>query len=370
MKTILILLFKLNLKFIYFLLKLLPVKKDKIVLLSRQSNSVSIDFFMIKQELLKRYSGYEIVILNKKIDKSFKSIISYYFHIYKQMYHIATTNICIIDTYIIPISILKHKKSLQIYQIWHAMGTVKKFGYQTLDKPCGKDKKISLLMNMHKNYTNIICGSEAIRKSLAEAFNYEVEKVIPNDLPRIDYLLKEKENIRKKIYKVYPKLRKKKNILYVPTFRTYKNDRVNDLINSIDLSKYNLIIKSHPVEKFDVPNIENLKYDSFSALQMLSVADFVITDYSTISVESTVLNIPLYFYIFDYDRYKVENGLNIDIKKEMPNVCFEDAKNLVNFINNVGYDYKVLKKFKNKYLYKGDGNGTKRLVDFIINNKK
>lgn len=369
MKVLLITLFKFNLKFVYFFLKLFPVNNKKIILLSRQFNEPSIDFEYIKEEFLKRDSNFKVVVLTKKMEKGLKGLLKYYLHLYKQMYHLATTKICIVDTYIIPVSVLKHKKSLKIYQIWHAMGTVKKFGYQTLDKTGGKDKKLSLLMNMHKGYTNIICGSDAIKQSLSKAFNYEEDKIISNDLPRIDYLIKEKQKLKKQIYNTYPKLKNKKNILYVPTFRTYKNTKVMELVKNIDHTKYNFILKTHPVEEIDLPNKEKYEYDKFTSLQLLTIADYVITDYSTISVESTVLNIPLYFYTYDYDKYIEENGLNIDIKEEFPNSVFSQAKDLVMSIENNNYDFKSLKNFKNKYIFSGKGNGTQKMVDFILKNR-
>ena len=41
------------------------------------------------------------------------------------MYHLATSRACIVDTYIIPVSILKHRDELIIIQIWHALGAIK-----------------------------------------------------------------------------------------------------------------------------------------------------------------------------------------------------------------------------------------------------
>ena len=114
MKILLITLFKFNLKFVYFFLKLFPVNNKKIILLSRQSNEPSVDFEYIRREFLKRDSNFKIICLTKRIDKGIKGLVGYYLHLYKQMYHLATSNICIIDTYIIPVSVLKHKKELRL----------------------------------------------------------------------------------------------------------------------------------------------------------------------------------------------------------------------------------------------------------------
>ena len=67
-------LFKFNLRVVYFILKLFPIKKNKIVFISRQSNNPSFDFLMLKNELLKINSSFEIVIITKKIEKGLKII--------------------------------------------------------------------------------------------------------------------------------------------------------------------------------------------------------------------------------------------------------------------------------------------------------
>ena len=117
--TIFIYLLKLNLKLVYFFLKLLPTDKSKIVFMSRQSNNVSIDFKMIAEKLVEK--KYKVVIISKKIDSGMINYLKYYFNLYKQMYHIATSKVCIIDSYCIPVCILKHKKSLVVIHFWHAM---------------------------------------------------------------------------------------------------------------------------------------------------------------------------------------------------------------------------------------------------------
>ena len=124
---------KVVLDFIYFFIKLFPMQKNKVLMLSRQSNEIYIDFELLKNEIEKN-KNIKVKVLCKKIPKDFLGKIQYCFYTIKCMYHIATSKVCIVDGYVIPISILKHKKSLIIVQIWHAMGAIKKFGRQVLDK--------------------------------------------------------------------------------------------------------------------------------------------------------------------------------------------------------------------------------------------
>lgn len=372
MKIILKLL-KAFLNFIYFFLKLFKTK-NKIVFLSRQSNEPSLDYKMIIDEIKKRDNDIEIIILCRKINNIKKELISYGLYTIKTMYHIATSKVCITDDYSLPVSVLKHKKDLKILQTWHSLAAIKQFGYQTIGKNSGRSKIISEELCMHKNYDCIISGSKYMTKYFSKAFNYP-EKTFNNcGLPRIDYLIKNKDKLKEKILKSYPSLSKKKNILYVPTFRTTFDDKTEDLINSINFKKYNLIIKSHDLQsmKFDEKNV--FTCNDYQSLDLLSVADYVISDYSAIAVEAAVLDLKTFYYVFDYEKYSLNNGLNVDLFKEMPGYVFKNAKDLINKLEKDDYNTKLLKKYKDKYITNQKGNSTEKITDIIMkwmeNNEK
>jgi len=367
---ILIRLFKWHLQIIYFFLKLLKTNNKKILLMSRQYNIKSLDFTLIEKDIHNRYPEYKVIVLTKKLNK--KHFLKYYFHLYKQMYHLATSKVCIVDTYIIPVSILKHKKNIIIIQMCHGIGNIKKFGYQTLKKESGKNEKLSKLMNMHRNYDYLISTSKETSKFYAEAFDMDITKMLNFGTPRIDYLLKieqRKENILKK----YPDIKEKPVILYVATFRTYKDNYLKHFIKSAHLDKYNVIIHIHPVQYKYVPDIDKdinderiYRCKDIPTMDLLSIADYVITDYSSFVFESAILEKPTYLYVNDYDKYIEKNGLNIDIFKELSGYVFKDASKLFNCIEKDKYNKKIIKKFKEKYIEVNDGTSTKKIVDFII----
>ena len=222
MKYVLIAIAKFFLNIIYFFMKLFPTK-DKIVMISRQSNMPSDDFKLIEKEI-KSHKKYEVVILCKKLvgkaEASTSELLKYSFHMLRQMYHLATSKMAILDSYCISVSILKHKKSLKVMQIWHSVGTMKKFGYDILDQDEGNSSKMAHALKMHKNYDVILCAGEGYKHDLARQFDYDEKyiKIIP--LPRLDLLADKDrvETIKNKIYTKYPELKTKKNIVYVPTF--------------------------------------------------------------------------------------------------------------------------------------------------------
>ena len=356
-------------RFIYFFIKLLPVD-NKIVMISRQSNEINIDFKLLGKELQKKY---KVVYLCKElksgINARIKDKIKYGFHTLKQMYHLSTSKVCIIDSYCPTVSILKHKKSLTVIQIWHSIGTMKKFGHAILNTAEGSKAEIAKLMHMHENYDIILAASSAYKSHLVSGFNCREEQIVIKTLPRVDLLLNKEyeKSIKSKIFKEYPELQKKENILYCPTFR--KNETkfakaIMDLINRVDDSKYNLIIKLHPLSNIKIESTKAIIDNKFSTFDMLFVADKVISDYSCIIYEAGIRNIPLYFYDFDIKEYETRRGLIINYN-ELPGYTKESAKELVKTFE-LKYDYQYLQKFIDKYVT-NKKNCTKELAKLIEN---
>ena len=341
------------LNIIYFFIKLFPTTK-KIVFISRQSNEVNLDYKLLGDELGKKY---KVVYLCKTLDGGVKSKIitkvTYFFHMFRQMYNLATSRICILDSYCPTVSILKHKKSLVIIQIWHSVGTMKLFGYTSLDKDEGSSSKLAKVMKMHKNYTYVYGSSEAYIDHLQRGFGVDRSIIKIFTLPRIDLLTSKdyEKDIREKIFNKYPQLKNKINVLYTPTFRKDESDfklYLDKLISSFDFNKYNLIVKLHPLSKIDITDDNVICDREFSSFDMLFVADKVISDYSCFIYEAGVRGLPLYFYCFDIDKYKDNRGLAIDLD-ELPGFIENDPNKLVKDLDKE-YDYKYLTKFIDKYV--------------------
>ena len=350
------------LRFIYYFMKLRKTR-NRIVFLSRQSNDISLDFKLLKKEIEKQNSDVEIKVITKKIEKKVSSVIKGFFVILKSMCYLATSKIVIIDGYNIQISTLKHKDDLKVFQIWHSLGAIKKFGLDALNTK--KDQKVAKVMCMHKGYDYINCGSDYMRPYFSKAFGY-TDNLNCLGLPRIDYLVTNYKVLKKRIYTDYPSLKSKKIILYAPTFRKDNNYKIDELINSIDLTKYNLIIKVHPSMKTSIKNKKVYTCNSYSTLKLLAVADYVITDYSGIFVESLALNKKIYLYTYDIDNYKKIPGLNIDLEKEFKSITFKDEKKLFESLCKNKYDKELLKDLKSKTIVSLKGDITYRMVKFIL----
>lgn len=361
---------KVVLNIIYAFLKLFKTQ-NKIIFLSRQSNQTPLDFKLIIDEL--KDKNYKIVVLCQRIEaeSQLKSkLFEFTINLFKSMYHLATSKVCIIDSYSLPVSILKHKKNLTVIQIWHAMGKLKQSGYQTLGKKDGRNPKMARVLNMHKNYDLVVAGAKSWNFAYCSSFNITEDKLWNIGLPRAAHIYNNYKKIRTKIYKKYPELKNKKIILYSPTFRVSKKSSTEELIKNIDYDNYILIITSHPkhILNIDNPNIYTNSKLKINIYELLTICDYFITDYSSLAVEAAAINKKTYYYLYDYEDYIKTNGLNLDPLKEFPKITFKNGKKLIENLNNNQYDIESFKQFKKKYLPKDFEQATKKLVNYIIEN--
>ena len=336
--------------------------KNKITYISRQSNNISLDFKLLSGRMKDIDANVEQVILAKKIEKGILKKLNYTFHVFAQMYHIATSKVVVVDTYIIPISVLKHKKDLKVIQIWHALGAIKQFGYQSLDKKEGSSYVVANAMRMHKNYDAITCASSITAEFYSQAFGTDINKIKIVGMPRVDDILG--SDCNEEIIAQNSHYFGKSTILYIPTFRKNKKVNIESLIKNIDHSKYNLIIKLHPLDSTEVPQEYSVKGD-FSTYDLMKFADYIITDYSATAIEASLLQKPLFLYVYDIDEYNEERGLNVVLTEELKDSTFKDISDIMNVIEKGSYNYWELEQFRNRYVETYNQNNTDNICKLI-----
>lgn len=351
----------------YFLLKLLPTS-NKIVLISRNHLTTSIDFALLRNEIKRRNPKTKVVILNHYM----RSRLSHVLDILVEMYQLATSKACIIDSYVIAVSILHHKRQLVIVQIWHALGAIKQFGYMTLNKKAGHSASLARAMHMHRNYTYITCGSQATIPIYQKAFDANPDSILPIGAPRVDYLMdkKQMQQNRQSLIGKYPQLADgRKVILYLPTFRRKHKTKVTEMLQAIDYSKYVVVFKKHRLDKTDLSPYNSHDVividNQISSLELMSTADYVITDYSAAVFEAALLNKPMFFYDYDYQRYDTECGFAVDYKHEMPGFISPDASKIMSAIAGRKFSTSKIRNFAQKWVAIRDGSCTRRIVDLV-----
>lgn len=345
--------------------------KNQITIISRQSSTTTTDIALLSDYIRTNYPDIELKVLVRFIEPAISKKIGYAFHMLTQMKAIAESKVVVLDGYCIAASVLRHKPETKIVQMWHSMAAIKKYGYQTLDKKAGHSRQTARIMCMHKNYDYVLCPSIETGHLFCQGFNCSEDKLVELALPRIDFI---KECMKpEKAAELRTELPQDREILlYAPTFRKGIGLDAKELLNSIDYDRFSLVIKPHPLYAEDLRdlinmlNLENkvLLDDTYETFEWLGACDRVITDYSAIAVESLVTGKPLYFYLYDFEEYKINVGINVDPTEEMPNATALTGFGLSEALNRE-YDFAELERFKNKYLTADTNDCTKKLGDFI-----
>ena len=372
MKLLNLMIYILNLIYIPF--KKLKIK-NRITMISRESHNVNPDFLMLKKEIEELDPTVEVVCLCKMLKNGILAKIGYMLHMVKQMYYLATSKVIVLDTYCIVASVLKKREGTKIIQIWHSSAAIKKFGYETLDKESGSSSKVAKVMNMHGNYDFAIAPSRVTGKFFARGFNLPEEKIKILGLPRLDLITDNKKmaNNGQSILDACPEINNGKiNVLYAPTFRKNKAIELDPIIDNFNFEKYNLIVKVHPLDEFHMSsNNPGVIIDQkFPTNHWFYVCQKIISDYSAIGIESTLLDREVYYYLYDLDEYDRTTGINIDFSMEsIKDYVAKDGKTLCQILDRP-YDQEKRIAFRDKYIEVYGENNTRNLAFFLLEIKK
>ncbi|MDR1272750.1 MAG: CDP-glycerol glycerophosphotransferase family protein [Clostridiales Family XIII bacterium] len=357
------------LRFVYFFIKLRRPQGDKVLLVSGLSGEPIIDISMLAGELSAKYPGIEAKVISERMGRSMSGVFAFIPGMLLQMREIAGAKVVVLDRSNIAANALRHREGTKIVQIWHAPDAIKKFGYQVTDMKGGLDGRVAEVMCVHKNYDYILCPSKAVEKAYCEAFGAGPEKMLPGrryGMPRIDRITEIsrkgdelRHELRESILREHPDMAEGRIALYAPTFRDVRATKTEELVNELLERGFAPALKLHPLEEGGMD-------DSHSAMDWFAVADFVITDYSSLAVEAAAAGLPLYFYVYDIEEYTEERGLNYDLRDEaISPYVFTDAGELAEALDSDGYDYDRLKDFRYKHLECPPTGNTEALAGFI-----
>ena len=337
--------------------------ENKIVWLSRQTNEKSEDIKMLSDEISEISPETKQVFRLCRLENESGLSLSYIFFVLRDMWEIANAKIAVTDTYSISVSCLKHKEELKVFQIWHALGAIKKFSLQSTGKAQGRDSGVAKAMSMHKNYDFVIAPSEKTAEFYCEAFGCSKEKIVIAPLPRVDVISDGKSRYDEFV-ELNPQYKNKKLIAYLPTFRENDTVYIKRLFDAFkNNEEYALIVSLHPATEKSEEYAFNGR---FSTYDLAKLSYGIVSDYSATAIECSILDKPMWFYVPDYEQYKEEKGLNIEIKEEFSKATFEDENDLLKAIYN-DYDFDNLKRFSDKYIKNKGTDNTKKLAEIICN---
>ena len=236
-----------------------------------------------------------------------------------------------------------------IVSVWHGAG-FKRIYNATYTGKYITFKKIIDRVFCWTRMNLLMATSEYQCKQFLERFDIQRNQMVITGQPRNDFFYNENNNSTiKKQLSISPY---KKVVLYMPTYRsTFQGEGIekkilNEIIcntkfrDYISQNNYIFVVKLHPMTSlFDIPQNNYLRLlehgGDVDTQQLLSIADVLITDYSSCFVDYALLHRPIVFYIPDKDDYvKYVGGMDKEFYDFLKYGCAYNVEELVNALKN------------------------------------
>lgn len=287
-----------------------------------------------------------------------------------------TSKVVFVDDYYHLISFVNKKADTKLIQLWHGCGAFKTFGFSRYHKA----SQLQIDSANHRQYDYAIVSSESVRSVYAEAFGISKEKVLALGSPRCDVLIDEahKNSVVAKFYKKYPELKDKKILLFAPTFRGKGNGNCYYPVENFNVDKvldilgdeWAVVIKLHPylTEKFSCSGENKNRMADCSSSDIndiLYVTDFLVTDYSSVIYEASILDIPMAFLAFDLEEFIAKRDFYFDFKAFVPGPIVKTDDELAELVKSGGGDLHAVKVFRENAFGNSLGNACSNVIDLM-----
>lgn len=348
----------------------LEVQPNKITFLSNRGDRLSGNIKAVFHEMTK-LDGVEITVLCKK--GGVKENLPNLFKFFKEY---ATSRVVFVDDYYHFLTYLKKKDGVKLIQLWHACGAFKTFGFSRL----GRDSYLRQSSLNHRQYDYVVVSSKEVIPYYAEGFGVAMEKVIPLGSPRCDALENEqyKSLFKKNFYKENPNLKEKRVLLFAPTFRGggmgnchYPAERfeIDKLLRNLD-EDWVIAVKMHPYleerpaysKEFEGRVIDlTSKYD---INDLLFITDLLVTDYSSVIFEASIVNVPMLFFAFDLNEYSRDRDFYCNFSSFVPGKIVLSTEEMIEAIKNEDYKQELISPFRERFFGETTGKATNNVVNF------
>ena len=350
---------------------LFPLKENRATFISMHNENFNDSLGEVMREFQSR--GFDCVSITRRdLDVKFKNIPRVFGFFFRKSRLLASSKYVFLNDNFMPMAFLNFKKGAVVTQLWHAEGAFKRFGLSI--KQPENVRKNEIAGNKRLSY--VVCSSKSVVPIYAEAFGVREEQVLPLGAPRADYLLKEENKTKAgtKIENLFPASKGKQILLYAPTFRDTKEEN-EKLLSNFDfelfkrefVDEYAVFVKLHPQvhESVSLPSFafDVTEYDDVRELVL--AADVLVTDYSSICMDFSLLSKKTVFFAFDEEKYTKERNFCFDYKTELPGEIAKTTEEVIELLR-AEPDEEKNKKFRDKNFDFLDCESAKRVADAII----
>ncbi len=298
--------------------------------------------------------------------------------LFKELFKIKDAKHIILDDYYLPIYLLDINKEVKVIQVWHAAGALKKFGFSTINTKFGPSKEYLDIVPIHSNYTHVYVSSEHVKQYYAEAFNMAEEKIHAFGIPRSEMFSLNKV---KKLPGFYNQIEVKSKVivLWAPTYRA-KNVSSESNINLVseiievlkNINKEIIILyKPHPYTEINTNEFENYSNIIVAANHnindLMLYTDALITDYSSVIFDYSLLKRPFVHYVPDIEEYTENRGFYEPLQTVSAGVIVDDIEKLIKWINQREKNEYFETKDMIEYNFSNLKSPTKKIVNDFMN---
>lgn len=362
--------------FLYVVMRVFPIKKNKIVFCNMKGKRYGDNPMYICDELLKRNKDYDLVwLVNGDIEGVSDRVRRVDYTFWNIIYELSTARIWV-DSNMKDLGVLKRKNQLFI-QTWHGSYGLKKIGKDLGDKLPLIDRKI--YPYNAKMYDLMVSNSKRTSEIYRKAFWYE-GKVLEVGSPRNDIFSMETSKIKDRVYDIFNIPSNVKVVMYAPTYRNnfsldnYSLDfkRLLENLNKRFSDEWVVLIRLHPQNLMEAKDFISytdtiINASEYSIMQeLLYVSDILITDYSSCMFDFVTTGKKCFIYASDLDKYNDERG-NYFSMEELPFPLAQNNEELEYNILNFDED-KYQKELKNLFERVGlneTGHASEKVADYI-----
>ncbi|WP_018156986.1 CDP-glycerol glycerophosphotransferase family protein [Demetria terragena] len=293
------------------------------------------------------------------------------------LWQLGQADVVLIDDYFPMLESIKLKPTTRVIQLWHAGSGFKSIGFSRFGK-YGSPK----LQNAHRHYTYAIAGSTHLVGVYAEAFGIEESAVIPTGLPRIDTFLDPGTiaTTRTQFSAAHPELVGKKLILFAPTFRGRGFRDAHYPFEQLDFARlYDVLgedtvfaVRMHhfvneraPIPPQFADRIIDLTGVGITN-DLLHVTDLLITDYSSIIYEYSLLRRPMLFYAYDKDNYAATRGFHRSFDEVAPGRVVTTFNDLLEALHSTDFEEWKVEAFLKENFDHTDCGSSDRVIDQLV----
>lgn len=370
-------------KCFFTLFKLFP-QKNKIVLIASFKDNCQ---YIHKELNNVGFSGEVILLCKKSCYQNMKTFIEdpvyliesgKLIHELKAAYHLMTSKTVVVDNYYGFLAVANFRDNVECIQIWHAAGAVKNFGFldPTVHKRSPREKQ--RILAVYKRFHKVVVNSQKFADIFEEAFQLNRDQFLPLGFPRTDFFFHKAmhKKVNDKFFAKYPHFKGKKIILYAPTYRPNTEENklkldIEKLANQLT-DEYVLFIRMHPsvnLTELGMVERKDFVYDfsrEATINQLLVVADYLITDYSSIPFEFAFLKKPMIFFPYDLNDYMENPGLWDKYENIVPGPIAYNTNEIIDIIDSYPFHEEMYEAFNDKWNEYSDGMSTQKLVQYIL----